>query len=126
MYGRLEWVECDGGGGACSWMVRREGKERSRSGLCGHGWCVWEGWRKEGGREGEGGEEATDSVEPQNSHKKSFFSGLARHFHRIRKSFDTLPLVQTLSRHLSCASELLPSSAPPSHVSLGGRRDSWN
>ena len=21
---------------------RREVKERSRSGLCGHGWCVWE------------------------------------------------------------------------------------
>ena len=88
--------------------------------------CVG-GSRRKGGREGRGREEATDSIEHQNSHKQSFFfSGLARHFHRIRKSFDTLPLVQTLSRRLQCASELHPSSAPPSHVSLGGRRDSWN
>ena len=52
-----------------------EGKERGRSGLCGHGWCVWEerGGKKEGGREGEGGEEPTNSIEPQNSHKQSFF-----------------------------------------------------
>ena len=48
---------------------------------------VWEGegGKKVGGREGEGGEEAIDSIEPQNTHKQSFFSGLARHFHRIRQ-----------------------------------------
>ena len=49
-------------------------KERGRSVLCGHGWCVWEGegGKKEGGRKGEGGEEATDNIEHQNSHKQSF------------------------------------------------------
>ena len=35
--------------------------------------CVGGGRRKEGGMEGEGGEEATDSIEPQNSHKQSLF-----------------------------------------------------
>ena len=40
----------DGGGGACRWEERREGKERGRSGLCGHECCVWEagGGRREG------------------------------------------------------------------------------
>ena len=52
---------------------------------------------KESGREGE---EATNSAEPWNTHKQSLFSGLARHFNRNRKSFDTLPNVQTLSRLL--------------------------
>ena len=45
-------VGCVGMGGVCG----REG-----------------GGKKEGGREGEGCEEATDSIEPQNSHKQSFF-----------------------------------------------------
>ena len=53
------------------------------------------GRRKEGGGEGEGeGQRATDSIEPQNSHKQSLLSSLVRLFH-IRKSFDMLPLVQT-------------------------------
>ena len=85
---------------ACGWVGRREEKERGRSVLCGHGWCVWEGEGgkkegREGGREGEG---ASDGIEHQSSHKQSFFSGLARHFHRIRFCFEMLPLVQTLSR----------------------------
>ena len=50
------------------------------------------GWRRgeEGGRKGRGREEerATDSIEPQNSHKQSILSGLVRHFHRIGKSFE--------------------------------------
>ena len=58
--------------------VRLGGKEGGRGEGAGVGCvslggvCVWEG---RGGRrkEGEGGEEATDSVEPQNSHKQSFF-----------------------------------------------------
>ena len=33
-------------------------------------------------------ERATDSMEPQNSHKQSLFSGLVRHFRRIGKSFE--------------------------------------
>ena len=59
---------------ACGWEERREGKGRSGSGLCRHGWCVWVGGgrREEGGGEGEG-EEATDSIEPQNSQAILFF-----------------------------------------------------
>ena len=53
-----------------------EEKERGRSGLCGHGWCVEEvgrGRREEGEGDGGGGEEerVTDSTEPQNSHLQS-------------------------------------------------------
>ena len=70
MYGRLEWVGCDGGGGGV-WLGGEEGGEREgRSVLCGHGWCVWEG---EGGKKEGEREEATDSIEHQNSHKQSFF-----------------------------------------------------
>ena len=36
----------------CGWKGRRKGEGRGRSGLCGHGWCVWAG----GGRRKEGGE----------------------------------------------------------------------
>ena len=39
-------------------------------GVCGR---VEEKRMREGGREGEGGEEASDSIEHQNSHKQSFF-----------------------------------------------------
>ena len=53
MYGRLEWG--DGGGGLCGWKGRRKGEGRGGSGLCGHGWCVWERGGRGGGREGEGG-----------------------------------------------------------------------
>ena len=40
---------------ACGWKGRREGKERGRSMLCGHGWCVWrvEEEGRRGGRERE-------------------------------------------------------------------------
>ena len=89
----------------CGWKGRRKW-EGGRSGLYGHGWCVWErgGRRKEGGGEGEGGKErATDSIEPQNSHKQSLLSGLVRHFHIFRKNFDMVPLVQVLS----CLSHML-------------------
>ena len=53
MYGRLE----EGGmvvAGRAAGRRRREVKERGTSGLCGHGWCVWE---EAGGgrREGKGG-----------------------------------------------------------------------
>ena len=63
---------------ACGWMERRKGKERGRSVLCWHGWCVCvrvEEKRREGGEEGEGGEEATDSIEHQNAHKQFFWLG---------------------------------------------------
>ena len=60
------------------------------------GVCGWGRREEEGGGEGEGGgERATDSIEPQNSHKQSLLSGLVRHFHIFRKSFDMLFLVQT-------------------------------
>ena len=60
-------------------------------GVCGGG-----GRRKDGGRRGEGGGEgATDSIEPKNSHKQSLLSGMDRHFHEIRTSFEVLSLVQT-------------------------------
>ena len=53
--------------------------------------CVC-GWRRgeEGGRKVRGMEEerATDSMEPQNSHKQSLLSGLVRYFRRIGKSFE--------------------------------------
>ena len=66
----------------CGWKERRKGEGRSR--MC--------GWRRgeEGGRKVRGMEEerATDSMEPQNSHKQSLFSGLVRHFRRIGKSFE--------------------------------------
>ena len=67
---------------------------RVRSRLCGHVWCVCVG---EVGRGGRGREEgrATDSIEPQNSDQQSLLSGLVRHFHRIRKSFEMLLLVET-------------------------------
>ena len=56
MYGRLEWVECDGGGGGVWLQVEEEGEGEERSVLCGHGWCVWEGGgeKNEEGREREG------------------------------------------------------------------------
>ena len=55
MYGRLEWMGCDGGGGACE-AGREGGRGRRGVGvgvLCEHGWCVCvgrerreeEGWR---------------------------------------------------------------------------------
>ena len=47
---------------ACGW-VEREGKERSRSVLCGHGWCVCgrekEERRRKEGREREGRKQLT-------------------------------------------------------------------
>ena len=65
---------------------------------------MWEaGGGRRGGGEGEGGRErATDSMEPQNSHKQSLLSGLVRHFHIIRKSVDMLPLVQTPNQFEFC------------------------
>ena len=45
------------------------------------------GERKGGGREGEGGEEATDSIEPQNSHKQSFFFWLGCSLSQNYKKF---------------------------------------
>ena len=77
---------------------RAGGREKGGVGVGMGGVCVGGGGgrRKEGGGEGEGGrEKATYSIEPQNSHKQSLLSGLVRHFHIIRKSFDMLPLVQT-------------------------------
>ena len=63
---------------------RRGGRVKGGVGCVGGG-----GERKEGGRaRGMEEERATDSMEPQNSHKQSLFSGLVRHFRRIGKSFE--------------------------------------
>ena len=53
------------------------------------------GGKNKGGREREGGGNRLHGTS-ELSQAILFFSGLVRHFHRIR-SFDTLPLVQTLS-----------------------------
>ena len=119
---------CDGGGGGvCGWKGRKEGKERGRrgvgvgcvgmGGVCGMG----EERRREGGRGRWGGNwqhrtsELTEAI-------LLLFSDLTRHFHRIRNSFEMLPLVQTLSRLLWRSL----SWVFPSHVFLGGCRVSWN
>ena len=71
---------------------------------------MWLEGQEEGGRRGRGrGERATDSVEPQNSHKQSLLSGLVRHFHN-RKSFDMLPLVQTPNQFFSSAISCVKAS----------------
>ena len=90
---------CDGGGGGACGCEGKEGGEGKGAGVGCAGMgdvCVGRGRREEeGGRERKG--EETDSIEHQNSHKQSFFSGLDRYFHRIRKSCEMLLLVQTLS-----------------------------
>ena len=72
---------------ACGWEGGRR-EERSRSGLCGHGWCVWEG-EEAGGGGREGGEWERRQPIAYNiralTSNPFFFSGLDRHFHRIRK-----------------------------------------
>ena len=65
----------DGGGGACGWEERREREGEEQE------WVVWACvgvWEDGGRRLGEEGwrERATDSIEPQNSHKQSLLSGL--------------------------------------------------
>ena len=87
MRGRLEWVGvmvvgrtvgCGGGRG------RRGG------GLCGHDCCVCGrgGRRRKGGREGEGGRGATDSIERENAHKQFFvFLWLVSSFSQKWKKF---------------------------------------
>ena len=106
----------DGGGGV---------SEAGRAGGMGKGGvgvgCVSMGRMKEGGREREERRQLT-AWNLRTHTSNPFFSGLARHFHRIRKSFDTFPLAQTQSRLLQCASEPHISSVFPSHVSLGGCR----
>ena len=65
----------DGGGGVCE-AGRAGGRGKGGVGVgCVGMWVVCVGGRrmKESGREGEGGEEATNSVEPWNSHKQSLF-----------------------------------------------------
>ena len=84
--------------------------------------CVGDvgGGKKEGGRE-----EATDIIEHLNSHKQYFFSGLARHFHSIKKV-----LTHCLSyRHCHDSLNALQNHTFRKYflaVSLGGCRVPWN
>ena len=78
------WSQCMDGWSGWRWWwwwgvwlggeegTRRRGAGVGCVGMCG---CVG-GWREEGGRRGMERERATDSIEPQNSHKQSLLSGL--------------------------------------------------
>ena len=98
MRGRLEWVGV--------MVVERTvgcggGRGRRGGGLCGHDCCVCGrgGRRRKGGREGERGQPTAQNMRTL-TNNSLFFFGLSRQFYRIGRSFDTLPLVQTLSRLL--------------------------
>ena len=80
-----------GGRGRRGVVVCCEGMD----GVCGRG----KEERREGGREREERRQLTaQNIRTLTSNPMC--SGLARHFHRLGKSFEMLPLVQTLSRLL--------------------------
>ena len=107
----------DGGGGGM-WLGGEEEGEGEGAGSM--GWCVCvggrrreeEGGRREGKEKGGREERATDSIEPQNSHKQSSLSGLVRHFHASRR--DTEPILSS------------PTSSVKASATLGTyHRDAW-